>query len=323
MKFFDKFLLVWIFITTIFYIFAFGVNLNEKKDFLDTLMIALVLWFLTNIIPLLIIRYRLKNYLLLSFEITDWFKLLLLPSERKARSLEREKLAKKEERAKKRRLKKNKIERENKAKAKQALIDSIPNEFERIVNENISTISSAYRKSVKTNSFGKKNYDKFSTEFNEFIKDQTSIKKIVKTLAEDHNYQVDISADGAIKHVETLINDSISSDAYSDDIDPFVYEHMCAAEFNKCGWEANATQGSSDQGVDVIASRGDEVLVAQCKRFSKPVGNKAVQEVVAGLRFYKASRGIVIAPNGFTNSAEQLAEANNIMLIHHSEIKNL
>ena len=127
MKFFDKFLLVWIFITTIFYIFAFGVNLNEKKDFLDTLMIALVLWFLTNIIPLLIIRYRLKNYLLLSFEITDWFKLLLLPSERKARSLEREKLAKKEERAKKRRLKKNKIERENKAKAKQALIDSIPN----------------------------------------------------------------------------------------------------------------------------------------------------------------------------------------------------
>ena len=98
---------------------------------------------------------------------------------------------------------------------------------------------------------------------------------------------------------------------------------MCAAEFNKCGWEANATQGSSDQGVDVIARRGDEVLVAQCKRFSKPVGNKAVQEVVAGLKFYKANRGVVIAPNGFTNSAEKLAEANNTGLIHHSEIKNL
>ena len=126
-----------------------------------------------------------------------------------------------------------------------------------------------------------------------------------------------------LRAIETLINDAVSSDAYSDDIDPFEYEHMCAAEFNKSGWEANATQGSSDQGVDVIARRGDEVLVAQCKRFAKPVGNKAVQEVVAGLKFYKANKGVVIAPNGFTNSAEQLAAANNIKLIHHSEIKEL
>jgi len=28
----------------------------------------------------------------------------------------------------------------------------------------------------------------------------------------------------------------------------------------------------------------------------------------------------VIAPNGYTNSAKNLAEANNIKLIHHSEI---
>ena len=322
MKFFDRFLIDWIFITTIIYI-IFGIDLYFKKtNFSDTLLVTLTLWFITNVIPFLIIRYRLKNNLLYSYQIKDWFK-LLLPSERKARAIEREELAKKKERAKKRRIKKNKIERENKAKAKQDLIDSIPKEFEKIINENISTISSAYRKSVKTNSFGKKNYDKFSAEFNEFIKDQPSIKKIIKTLLEDHNYEIDISADGAIEHIETLINDAVSSDAYSDDIDPFEYEHMCAAEFNKSGWEANATQGSSDQGVDVIARRGDEVLVAQCKRFAKPVGNKAVQEVVAGLKFYKANRGVVIAPNGFTNSAEQLAAANNIMLIHHTEIKDL
>lgn len=323
MKFFDRFLVNWIFITTIIYT-IFGITLFsiENTNFSDALLVILTLWFITNIMPFLIIRYRLKKNLLYSYQIKDWFK-LLLPSERKARAIEKEKLAKKEERAKKRRIKKNKIERENKAKAKQDLIDSIPKEFEKIVNENISTISSAYRKSVKTNSFGKKNYDKFSDEFNEFIKDQPSIKKIIKTLSEDHNYEIDISADGAIEHVESLINDAVSSDAYSDDIDPFEYEHMCAAEFNKSGWEANATQGSSDQGVDVIARRGDEVLVAQCKRFAKPVGNKAVQEVVAGLKFYKANRGVVIAPNGFTNSAEQLAEANNIALIHHSEIKNL
>ena len=31
----------------------------------------------------------------------------------------------------------------------------------------------------------------------------------------------------------------------------------------------------------------------------------------------------VIAPNGYTNSAKKLAEANNIKLIHHSEINSL
>ncbi len=285
-------------------------------------MIFLSLWFIANIVPLLIIRYRLKNSFLYSYEIKYWFK-GIFPSEQKARLLEKEKLAKKEQRAKKRRIKKNKIERENKAKAKQSLIDSIPNEFEKIINENINTISSAYRKTIKTNSFGKKDYGKFSAEFNEFIKDQPSIKKIVNTLAEVHNYEIDIGTDGAVEYLETLISDATLNDVYSDDMDPFEYEHMCAEEFNKSGWEANATQASSDQGVDVIARRDDEVLVAQCKRFAKPVGNKAVQEVVAGLKFYKANIGVVIAPNGFTNSAEQLAEANNIALIHHSEIKNL
>jgi restriction system protein len=322
MKFFDRFLVRWIFITTILYI-IFGIHfVSNETNFLGHLGAVLILWFITNVVPLLIICYRLKNNLLHSYEIKDWFR-LFLPSVRKARALEREKLAKKEERAKKRRIKKNKIERENKAKSKQALIDSLGNEVLKILNENTSTIISAYRKTVKTSSFGKKNYDQFLDEFHEFITDQPSIKKIFKTLSEDHDDQVDINIDGVIDYVETLINDSISNDAYSDDIDPFEYEHMCASEFNKSGWEANATQGSSDQGVDVIAKRGQEVLVAQCKRFAKPVGNKAVQEVVAGLKFYKANRGVVIAPNGFTNSAEQLAEANNISLIHHSEIKNL
>ena len=65
------------------------------------------------------------------------------------------------------------------------------------------------------------------------------------------------------------------------------------------------------------------MLVAQCKRFAKPVGNKAVQEVVAGLKFYKANIGVVIAPNGFTNSAEDLStltiKKNNLNQIFKSK----
>ena len=57
--------------------------------------------------------------------------------------------------------------------------------------------------------------------------------------------------------------------------------------------------------------------------YQKPVGNSAVQEVVAGIGYYGANVGVVISNAGYTNSAKKLAEANNIKLIHHSEIKNL
>ena len=74
---------------------------------------------------------------------------------------------------------------------------------------------------------------------------------------------------------------------------------------------------------DLIAEFGGSAICIQCKRYSQPVGNKAVQEAVAGMKYYEATEGVVIAPNGFTNSAKNLAKANNIKLIHHNEINSL
>ena len=41
------------------------------------------------------------------------------------------------------------------------------------------------------------------------------------------------------------------------------------------------------------------------------------------MKYYGATKGVVIAPNGFTKSAEKLAKANEIELVHHSEIKDI
>ena len=51
------------------------------------------------------------------------------------------------------------------------------------------------------------------------------------------------------------------------------------------GWDAHATQGSGDQGKDVIAKRDGVSSAIQCKLYSKPVGNKAVQEALAGAQY--------------------------------------
>jgi hypothetical protein len=101
------------------------------------------------------------------------------------------------------------------------------------------------------------------------------------------------------------------------------YEYFCCSKFNGCGWSAKVTQASSDQGCDLIATIMDITLVVQCKLYSNPVGNKAVQEIVGAMRHYGATHGAVVTNSTFTRSAQALARSNKIYLIHDSDISNI
>ena len=229
---------------------------------------------------------------------------------------------------------------------------SIPKELKRIFKTKSNLIINAYRKRVTEDSFGRKNYKKFLTELESFLEEESNSLNLLNRLFDDPKYRplnyVFLVTEESIKlyetywqeyedfdlddgvvfknpidYIEKMIEKSDSEINYDPDMDPFEYEHYCSSIFRNNGWDSKATQGSSDQGVDVIAKKDDIKLVAQCKKFTKAVGNKAVQEIVAGIKYYQADIGIVIAPNGFTKSAEKLAEANKIKLIHHSQIKDL
>ena len=229
---------------------------------------------------------------------------------------------------------------------------SIPKELKRIFKTKSNLIINAYRKRVTEDSFGRKNYKKFLTELESFLEEESNSLNLLNRLFDDPKYRplnyVFLVTEESIKlyetywqeyedfdlddgvvfknpidYIEKMIEKSDSEINYDPDMDPFEYEHYCSSIFRKNGWDSKATQGSSDQGVDVIAKKDDIKLVAQCKKFTKAVGNKAVQEIVAGIKYYQADMGIVIAPNGFTKSAEKLAAANKIKLIHHSQIKDL
>ena len=129
------------------------------------------------------------------------------------------------------------------------------------------------------------------------------------------------------KKLRTYWHNSKPIDGYCDAMSPYDYEHFCARQFLQAGWDyAQATSGGSDQGVDVVAERKKDnvVLAVQCKKYmSKNVGNDAVQQVVAGMALYNANEGAVITNSTFTDSAIELAKANNILLLHHSQIKDL
>ena len=196
------------------------------------------------------------------------------------------------------------------SRLKKRAIKALEDELSNLIHQNIQIVASAYRNSVSSNSFGKK-----------YLIDNTSSKDVIYYARELGDFDI---PDHTISEIERAINDYSKDEKFSQSMDPYEYEHYCANLFLKYGWdEAEATSGSSDQGVDVVAKRGDEHLVGQCKKYQKPVGNSAVQEVVAGMGYYGANVGVVISNAGFTNSAKKLAEANNIKLIHHSEIKNL
>ena len=80
------------------------------------------------------------------------------------------------------------------------------------------------------------------------------------------------------------------------------------------------TGASRDQGADLIAERGGDRLVVQCKLLSRPVGNYAVQEVVAARSHHLCNRAAVVSNQRFTASAIELAATNNVELWHWSEL---
>ncbi len=100
------------------------------------------------------------------------------------------------------------------------------------------------------------------------------------------------------------------------------FEKYVAKLYQKLGYEIEeVTRKSGDQGADVIVNKNGKKYVIQAKFYNSPVSNKAVQEVVAAIGMYKADKGIVVTNNRFTDSAIELAKANNIELVNGNKIE--
>lgn len=86
--------------------------------------------------------------------------------------------------------------------------------------------------------------------------------------------------------------------------------------------ECVQTKASGDQGVDLIVTLNDGRHIAiQCKLYSTPVGNDAVQQVIAGRVFYKCDLAAVVTNNTYTDSATELASSSGVTLLHYSELR--
>jgi HJR/Mrr/RecB family endonuclease len=92
------------------------------------------------------------------------------------------------------------------------------------------------------------------------------------------------------------------------------FENFIAIMFSKMGYSTQVTKASGDQGIDIIAQKSGKKLGIQAKCYSNTVPNAAIQEVAAGIVYYKLDKGLVVTNNYFSKSAMQLAESNNVIL---------
>ncbi len=93
--------------------------------------------------------------------------------------------------------------------------------------------------------------------------------------------------------------------------------------FKDLGYKAKHNGKSGDQGADLILKKEDYVYAVQAKYYTGKLSNTPVQEIAGALKFYNANQGVVVTNSEFTPGAEELAKANNVILIDGKDLKKL
>jgi restriction system protein len=81
--------------------------------------------------------------------------------------------------------------------------------------------------------------------------------------------------------------------------------------------EGNSTQVKEQTSLQSAMAKR---IVVQCKFYSSPVGNKAVQEAAAARLHERADQAIVVSNAAYTKAARQLAGTTGVILLHHDDL---
>lgn len=135
------------------------------------------------------------------------------------------------------------------------------------------------------------------------------------TEVSSYNYLVDLIFDNLLDPTES--KEPITEEKIETGEE---YERFIGSLVENFGWDVKYTPQTGDQGIDIIANKNGQTVAIQCKFYSSPVGNAAIQEAYSGAKFYNAHQAMVITSSSFTKSAKQLASSLGVLYFHHSAI---
>lgn len=188
-----------------------------------------------------------------------------------------------------------------------------------IIQQHIHTLTTKYRQSCQVDDYGNLIFDKWFAEIHYFL--DSVVAKSVKLSDEQRNDARMLVIEMVAAQDLALARQGTPSPLDIEQMSSIDFEHFCAEILRSCGWEAKVTQASGDQGIDVIAKWGEIKAVLQCKKYSQPVGNSAVQEIFAGKQFEGANVAAVVSNAPYTPAAKQLASSAGVHLLHYSELE--
>jgi Restriction endonuclease len=204
----------------------------------------------------------------------------------------------------------------------QAGADRVLRLAEAVVDQNLEALTRRRAQLVQPDAYGKLNFDRWNKEIDWFISDHIGARVAARdrlTVKSQRPHLVNL----IVRRTFERMQQEPVFKAFSDDITPAEFELFCAEQLQRAGWNAQVTMRSRDQGVDVVAEKSGKRVVLQCKLYSGPVGNGAVQEIVAGRAHEQADFGAVVTNSRYTAPAEQLAATNHILLLHYRDLPQL
>lgn len=105
--------------------------------------------------------------------------------------------------------------------------------------------------------------------------------------------------------------------------DSWAFEHWVTKALQQFGWQARVTQGSEDQGVDIVAIMDGLSIGIHCKRYSGSVGKKVVKKVFSGSKSMSLDKAAVLTVTEFTRRAKDLAASTGVLLLSTEDIPTL
>ena len=109
-----------------------------------------------------------------------------------------------------------------------------------------------------------------------------------------------------------------------DELEGHEFESYCADLLQASDFQdVRITKGSGDFGTDILAVKDGISYAVQCKRYDKPVGVFAVQQIYAGRDYYGCMVGAVMTNQTFTPAAKDCAKKLRILLWDRSKIEEM
>lgn len=95
--------------------------------------------------------------------------------------------------------------------------------------------------------------------------------------------------------------------AFLRSLDPIDIEYLAAALYAAMKYKVEITPGQKDGGVDVVATKENEVIFIECKNWEERVNVETVRAFTAAVLSEPASRGVMISVSGFTDKGPMSA----------------